>query len=103
MLSTKNDNNPAALIRQQYDSLMGLTDVNALREAVKAVLVKSSISKLGLRKALLVLAKISELTSLQSYTTNFLLAADGDRVIVRRGGEHDDTRRRLPELAAGSV
>ncbi len=103
MLSTRNDNNPAANLRKEYSRLMLIADLNAVREEAKKVVLASSISDKHRKKFLMVVAKISDLDSMRSYLTNFILAADGDRVLVRGCGEHDDTRRRLPELSRGSV
>lgn len=91
-LSTRNDANPAALIRQEYSSLMTLSNADALREAVTEIVKRSSISEKNFKKFEGIVGRC-DLDGLRMYLTNFILAADGDRVLGTRFGEHVANRR----------
>ena len=92
-LSTATDANPAALLREEYDSLMACSSRDALAEEASAIIKGSAISEKNLAKWYRTIARIPNLTAMQHYVTNFLLAADGNRVLRERQGAHNTTRR----------
>ena len=92
-LTTATDCNPAALLRAEYSSLTTIACRDELAAEATRIVEASTISKKNLAKWHRNVAKIPSQSALISYITNFLLAADGDRVLVERQGMHDATRR----------
>lgn len=74
--------NPAHKLRQDYQRLMNHTDATALRtDALALVVGNPGISETNKRKFSATITKETRLPRLQSYLTNFILAADGLAVI----------------------
>lgn len=71
--------NPANAIHAQYTRLMSITDLTELKTEALA-LGNSGFSEKNLAKFIREVNKQTSLTRLQSYLTNFILAADGLRV-----------------------
>lgn len=71
--------NPAHAIIEQYQTLMGIRDLTNLRE--EALKLAKGFSPKNLHKFRTAVAQATSVDRLQGYLTNFILAADGNKVI----------------------
>ena len=92
-LTKLKDDNPAVLLQAEYSGLMTFSNLSQLKEEATVIVKASSISDKNLAKWLRTCDEIGDLNDFRMYVTNFILAASGNRVWSRRGGEHDETRK----------
>jgi hypothetical protein len=79
---TETAGNPAHAIRQAYNTLMGIKDVDALKDEARRVVAGTAFSRNNKEKFEKAVSTAPTLTRLQGYLTNFMLAADGMSVIA---------------------
>ena len=78
--------NPASGIREAYQELMSLGDLNELRARALAIAGRGGIGPKNRAVFERTVRTAPDLARLQGYLTNFVLAADGLAVMGRRAG-----------------
>ncbi len=73
--------NPANAIRDQYQDLMALQDIDDLKVRAIAIVNQGGISQRNAARFKNVVARETRLEKLRFYLTNFILAADGLAVV----------------------
>ena len=78
--------NPASGIREAYQELMGLGDLDELKRRALAIVANGGIGAKNRAVFTRTVKGAPNVARLQGYLTNFVLAADGLAVMGRRAG-----------------